>query len=313
MSEHVTIREVGLRDGLQIIDRFMPTEAKIEWCRREYEAGVREMEVCSFVPVKYIPQFSDADEVVQFALTQPGLIASALAPNLKGVERGVSLGVPKITCIVSASDSFNHANVRRSTADSLAEFQRIATFRDGLPESDRPKLIGGVSCAFGCTIEGRVPPGAVLEVVESMVKAGADEIALADTVGYGDPTLVRDIFKRTAELVGDLPTSAHFHNTRGLGLANVVAALDCGVRIFDSSIAGLGGCPNSPGATGNIATEDLAFMLAAMGFETGVDPQAIIEVRNFVCDALPGISMFGHVGDVGLPKSFRKKYQPLSA
>ncbi len=306
MSDKAVIREVGLRDGLQIIKQFMPTKMKIEWCRREYEAGIREMEVCSFVPVKYIPQFSDAEEVVAFALTLPDLTPSALAPNLKGVAHGMDLGVPKITCIVSASDSFNHANVKRSTEDSIAEFRRIATARDGREGKPRTKLIGGVSCAFGCTIEGRVSVAAVMHVVEAMLEAGADEIALADTVGYGDPALVRAVFTEVAKMVGGIPMSAHFHNTRGTGLANVVAALECGVRIFDSSVAGLGGCPNSPGATGNIATEDLAFMLEAMGLDTGADPQGLIDVRDFVKQSLPDISMFGHLGDVGLPKSFRQ-------
>ncbi|WDI30112.1 hydroxymethylglutaryl-CoA lyase [Hyphococcus flavus] len=306
MPDNVVIREVGLRDGLQIIKEFMPTEHKIGWCQREYDAGIREMEVCSFVPVKYIPQFSDADELVAFALTLSELTPSALAPNLKGVARGMDLGVPKITCIVSASDSFNHANVKRPTEESLEEFRRIASVRDGRKGKERTKLIGGVSCTFGCTIEGRVAVASVMHVVEELLSAGADEIALADTVGYGDPALVRNVFSEVAKAAGDIPMSAHFHNTRGTGLANVVAALECGVRIFDSSIAGLGGCPNSPGATGNIATEDLAFMLEAMGFDTGVDPQGLIEVRQYVKRALPNIPMFGHIGDVGLPKSFRQ-------
>ncbi len=307
MRDRLTVREVGLRDGLQIIKQFMPTEQKIEWCRREYEAGVKEMEICSFVPVKYIPQFSDAEDVVNFATSLPGFSASALAPNLYGATKAMDAGVHKVTCIVSASDSFNHANVKRSTQDSLAEFKRIVDENNKRNGRDKGvKLIGGVSCAFGCTIEGKVPLSSIMPIVQQFMESGVDEIALADTVGYGDPLLVRQVFSAIGNEVGDTPMSAHFHNTRGTGLANVVAALECGVRIFDSSIAGLGGCPNSPGATGNIATEDLVFMLEAMGLDTGVDPQGLIEVREYVKTALPDVRMFGHIGEVGLPKSFRQ-------
>lgn len=305
MRRDIIVREVGLRDGLQIIKPFMATEDKKTWCTKLVDAGVPEIEVTSLVPPKLIPQFSDAAEVVAHANSLEGLVASALIPNLRGAERAIELGVHKVTCIVSASNSFNLANVKRPTEESIKDFGRIVELVRAQPEGKRPKLIGGVSSAFGCTIEGEVPEKTVIELSEQLAEMGADEILLADTTGSGDPALVRRICGPLAKSLGDLPFGVHFHDTRGTGLANVVAALDCNVALFDASLGGIGGCPNSPGATGNIATEDLVFMVEAMGLRTGIDIDALIEIYGFVQKALPDVPLHGHIAKVGVPKRFK--------
>lgn len=304
MQEHkITIREVGLRDGLQMVRQFLPTERKLEWIAAEFAAGVTEIEVCSFVPARLIPQFADAEEVVQKALAMRGLTVSALIPNLKGAERALDLGVHKLNYVMSVSESHNQANVRRSSAESLTDFARIVErCRDA--GDTRPLVVGGLSTAFGCTLEGRVDEARVVEMAVALVAAGADELTIADTVGYGDPAAVRRVFRAVLAEVGNVPVAAHFHDTRGLGLANVLAALDVGVRLFDSSLAGLGGCPHAPGATGNVNTEDLAFMLAAMGWPTGVDLPRLMEVRRQLDAALPDEPKSGAIARAGLPKGF---------
>lgn len=304
MNNHVCIREVGLRDGLQIIGAIMPTEDKKAWIKGLQESGFEEVEVTSLVPAKYIPQFEDAGEIISYAQGLDGFIPSALTPNLKGAQRGFSLGLSKLTYIVSASESFNRANVKRSKQDSLDDLQRIVTERN--QSGGNTKVIGGVSSAFGCSIEGRVPVTSVVELVEKMLALGVDEIALADTVGYADPIRVKQILKPVMALVKDMPLGLHFHDTWGTGLANVVAALEEGVRLFDASLGGIGGCPNSPGATGNIATEDLAYLLESMGFDTGIDLQKLIELRLILAEKLPGVPLYGHLAKVGLPTGFKQ-------
>lgn len=304
MQEHkISIREVGLRDGLQMVRQFLPTERKLEWIATELAAGVTEIEVCSFVPARLIAQFADAEEVVGKALAMPGLTVSALIPNLKGAERAVALGVHKLNYVMSVSESHNQANVRRSTADSLADFARIVEHCRDVGDK-RPLVVGGLSTAFGCTLEGRVDESRVVEQAVALVVAGADELTIADTVGYGDPAAVRRVFRAVLAEVGDVPVAAHFHDTRGLGLANVLAALDVGVLLFDASLAGLGGCPHAPGATGNVNTEDLAFMLTAMGWSTGIDLPRLMAVRRQLDALLPDEPKSGAIARAGLPKGF---------
>jgi hydroxymethylglutaryl-CoA lyase len=296
---------VGLRDGLQIIGTFMPTAQKLRWIDLCVAAGLREIEACSFVPEKYIPQFRDADDVAAYAVGKPGLLTAALVPNLRGAERALSAGIGKLVCIVSATEAFSKANLRRTKSQSFEELKAIIRLRDQhAVGSYRATIQVGVSVAFGCPFEGIVADRDVLTTAVAAAQAGADEIALADTSGQGDPGRVRRIFTVLARDLRPMPLAAHFHDTRGMGVANVLAALDADVRSFDASIAGLGGCPNSPGATGNIATEDLVFMLEAMGLETGIDLQRLLEMRVFVAECLPDVRMFGHVSQVGLPKGF---------
>jgi hydroxymethylglutaryl-CoA lyase len=305
MTTNVSVREVGLRDGLQIIGTFMPTAQKKEWIDRCVAAGFRELEVCSFVPEKYIPQFRDAPEVVAHAIGKPGLRSAGLVPNMKGAQRALDSGVDTLVCLLSATESFSQANLRRAKADSLKELTAIVAARDAAAQSGRRATIqAGISVAFGCPFEGRVADRDVCALAELALQHGADEVSLADTAGQGDPGQVRRVFAALRQTLGEATLGAHFHDTRGTGLANVLAALEEGVRSFDASLSGLGGCPNSPGATGNIATEDLIVMLESMGLDTGVDIEQVLDIRRFVADCLPGVRMFGHIGQVGPPKGY---------
>ena len=304
MSERAYVREVGLRDGLQSLAEIMPTEQKIAWLEAEHAAGVREVEVSSFVPPKLLPQLADAEVVVRHALSLPGLTVSALIPNLKGAERGLALGVPEMNFVLSVSEGHNRSNVRRSTAESIEDFRRVVALCHAVPEGRRPRVAGGLATAFGCTIEGAVDEERVRRIAVEVAEAGADAIILADTVGYGQPAAVERVFRRVIADAAPLPVSGHFHDTRGLGLANVLAALDAGARAFDASLGGLGGCPYAPGATGNIVTEDLVFMLEAMGFATGIDLERLLAVRELVARVLPNVAMHGAIAKAGLPKNF---------
>jgi len=304
MTEHTHVREVGLRDGLQSIAEILPTEQKIAWLEAEYAAGVREIEVSSFVPPKLLPQLADAEAVVRHALSLPGLTVSALIPNLRGAERGLPLGVHEMNFVLSVSEGHNRANVRRTTAESIEDFRRVVALCHTAPADRRPRVACGLSTAFGCTIEGAVDEDRVRRIAVEAAEAGADAILLADTVGYGQPAAIERVFRRVIADVAPLRVAGHFHDTRGLGLANVLAALNAGARAFDASLGGLGGCPYAPGATGNIVTEDLAFMLEAMGFDTGIDLDRLVKVRELVAGCLPNIVQYGAIAKAGLPKNF---------
>ena len=304
MAEGVQIREVGMRDGLQSIADIMPTETKLAWLDAEYAAGVREIEVSSFVPPKLLPQLADAEAVVKHAMTLPGLTVSALIPNSRGAERGLALGVHEMNFVLSVSEGHNVSNVRRSTEESIAEFARVVELCRERGGPNRPQINCGLATSFGCTIEGDVDEDRVRRIANEVAAAGADGIILADTVGYGNPAAIGRVFRRVIADVAPLPVAAHFHDTRGLGLANVLAALGAGARAFDASLGGLGGCPYAPGATGNIVTEDLAFMLEAMGFETGIDLDRLVKVRELVHSLLRNIVQHGAIAKAGVPKNF---------
>jgi len=302
----IVIREVGMRDGLQSIADVMPTQEKIAWCSAERAAGVSEIEVTSLVPPKLMPQLADAAEVITHALSLDGLTVAALIPNFKGAERAIKLGVHKLSFVMSASEKHNLANVRRSRAESLTDFARIADHIKSLPEDERPVLVGGLSTAFGCTIEGEVAATEIERLAADLVEAGADEITLADTVGYADPASVKNVFTRTKAAICDAtPIAAHFHDTRGLGLANSLAAIEVGITDFDASLAGLGGCPHAPGATGNIVTEDLVFMCESMGLRTGVDVDQLLEVRKILQRSLPQVPLNGSIAKAGVTPYYR--------
>jgi hydroxymethylglutaryl-CoA lyase len=301
----VTVCEVGLRDGLQMLETFFPTQEKLAWIRAEAAAGVREIEVTSFVPPKLVPQFVDAQEVVEGALAIPGLKVMGLVPNLKGAERGIALGVHTLNFVMSVSRTHNQKNVRREREESVADFGRIADLVRAQPEGRRPRLLGGLSTALGCSYEGEIAPDDVVKYAVALAEAGADEIMVADTVGYATPASVKRVFKAVRAAVAPVPVSAHFHDTRGLGLANVTAALECGVRRFDASLAGLGGCQFAPGATGNIVMDDLCFLLDAMGMRTGVDLQKLVAVREIVARNLPGTPLYGALARAGLPTHYK--------
>src|SRR4051794_13308159 len=274
MTEHAHLREVGLRDGLQSIAEILPTEQKIAWLEAEHAAGVREIEVCSFVPPKLLPQLADAEAVVRHALTLPGLTVSALIPNLKGAERGLALGVHEMNFVLSVSDGHNRSNVRRSTAESVEDFRRVVALCRTAPEDRRPRVACGLATAFGCTIEGAVDEDRVRRIAIEVAEAGADAIALADTVGYGQPAAVERVFRRVMADVAPLPVSGHFHDTRGLGLANVLAALYAGARSFDASLGGLGGGSFAPRAPRHTRYQGFPLLLPTEGFRNrdGLSP-----------------------------------------
>lgn len=301
----VLVSEVGPRDGLQSISTVMPTADKKDWIDALVAAGVSEIEVGSFVPAKVLPQLADTDEVVAHARSMPGITVAVLVPNLKGAERALESGVHKITIPVSASESHSLLNVRRTHAQMIEEVRAIASLIAGSRSRSRPSLEVGLSTAFGCTIEGLVPQRKVVELAERAMQAGADEVGLSDTTGYGNPSQVRSLVRAVWSAIGREHLSGiHLHNTRGQGLANVVAALDVGLTTIDASLCGLGGCPFAPGASGNIVTEDLVFLLEAMGLRTGIDIGKLIEARGVLERALPGEALYGFVASAGLPLGF---------
>ena len=295
----VLICEVGPRDGLQNAKHLMPTEAKRAWIGALAAAGLREIEVGSFVPPKLIPAMADTGEIVAYARTLPGVKVVALAPNLKGFQRALAAGAHKVTFPVSASREHSLSNVRMTPQEMVEEVRRCAQ----LPHPG-VEIEGAVSTAFGCTLQGAVPEDEVVRIAEALAEF-CDGVALADTVGYANPAQVRRVFRRVRESIGDKLEGAHFHNTRGLGLANALAAYEEGVRAFDSSMGGLGGCPFAPGASGNVITEDLVFMFEAMGVRTGIDLEKLFAARQILVAAIPQEPVYGHTPLAGLPKGFR--------
>ena len=305
MKPAITISEVGPRDGLQSIDRIMPLEAKQAWIAAEAAAGVQEIEVGSFVPAKLLPQLADTAKLVAYAKTIPGLDVAVLVPNLRGAHDAVAAGADKISIPFSMSETHSLKNVRKSHSEMLEEIAAIADLVRSQPDGSRPYFEVGLSTAFGCTLEGPIAPDRVAQLGEAAVKAGAREVCLSDTTGYANPQQVRDLVKRVKAAVGDDKlNSLHLHNTRGLGLANVLAGLEAGITTFDASLCGIGGCPFAPGASGNIVTEDLVFMLDAMGLDCGIDLNKLLKVREILADALPGEPLYGFTADAGLPLGF---------
>ena len=295
----VHICEVGPRDGLQNAHQMMPTAAKKAWISALAAAGLKEIEVGSFVPPKLIPAMADTAEIVRHAITIPGLKVVALAPNLKGFQRAIEAGAHKVTFPVSASRKHSESNVRMTPEQMVEEVRKCAEYPHPGVEIE-----GAVSTAFGCTMQGDVPDDDVVRIAVAL--AGfCDGVALADTVGYGNPAQVRRIFRRVKNEIGDKLEGAHFHNTRGLGLANALAAYEEGVRAFDSSLGGLGGCPFAPGASGNVITEDLVFMFESMGVSTGVNLEKLMVARKMMVEVLPQEQTYGHFALAGLPKGFR--------
>ena len=300
---HVVIREVGLRDGLQSIQVVLPTARKLEWIAGAYAAGQREIEVGSFVPARLLPQLADTAELVAYAKTLPGLAVSVLVPNLKGAQRALETGADLLLVPLSASREHSLANLRKTPDEVVAEVARIRAERDAAGSTTL--IEGGIGTAFGCTIQGRVEPDEVLRCMQALLDAGADRVSIADTVGYAGPAAVRALFERARRVAGDRFFCGHFHDTRGLALANVYAALETGVARFDATLAGIGGCPHAPGASGNAASEDLAFMLADMGIDTGIDLPALLALRAKVARWLDGESLHGALWRAGLPKTHR--------
>ena len=301
----IHISEVGPRDGLQSIHRVMPLQARKDWIAAEAAAGVSEIEVGSFVPASLLPQMADTDEVVAFARTIKGLAVAALVPNLKGAGRAIAAGVHKISIPFSMSETHSQRNVRKNQAAMLDEIRSIAELVAAQPTTSRPHFEVGLATAFGCTIEGPVSEDKVVRLAAAALGAGAAEVGLSDTTGYANPAQVKRLVRRVKSEVGAAKLNTlHLHNTRGLGLANALAGLEEGITTLDASLGGLGGCPFAPGASGNIVTEDLVFMLQAMGYETGIDLAQLLKVRSIIAAALPGEPLYGFTPDAGLPLGF---------
>lgn len=303
-TPEILISEVGPRDGLQSVKATMPTADKLRWISALAAAGLREIEVGSFVPARLLPQMADVAEVVRHALTVPGITVMALAPNVRGAEAAFAAGVHKVTLPVSASAAHSLANVRKTREAMVEEVRAVVRLRDEHAPGKQVEV--GLSTAFGCTLQGAVPEDEVIWLAAACAKAGVDEVGLSDTTGMANPASVRRLFTRLRAELGHKAGAAHMHNTRGLGLANCLAAYDVGVRTFDASLGGLGGCPYAPGASGNVVTEDLVFMFEAMGIRTGVNLQRLVAARQPLAAGLPGEPLYGMIPESGLPKGWEQ-------
>ncbi len=305
MKNSITISEVGPRDGLQNCDGIMPTPIKKKWIEALYKAGLREIEVGSFVPAKLLPQLADTNVIVEHARTFSDLCVAVLVPNAKGAQNAINAGAHKLTLPLSVSETHSLKNLRRNHSQVIEEARVISQMIAELPAGSRPHFEGSLSTLFGCTLEGAIPDKQILQLTEQLLDAGVDEIGLSDTTGYADPVSVRKMIKNVRSVAGaEKVTGIHLHNTRGLGLANALAAYEEGLTTFDASLGGLGGCPFAPGASGNIATEDLAFMFEAMGVQTNIDMDALFAARSFIKEGLPGEPLYGFTPEAGLPLGF---------
>ncbi|GGH45158.1 hydroxymethylglutaryl-CoA lyase [Frigidibacter albus] len=298
-NDRVTLREVGLRDGLQLVKAFPSTAAKRDWLAREHAAGVRHFELGSFLPAARFPQFSDLPELIGAARELPSLHAAALTLNEKGMEAAFASAIDEVVCVVSATEEHSLANIRRSRAESVALVARAAGLRDA--QAPGTLVNAGIAMALGCSITGAVDPAEVLRLAEACLAAGADIVGIADTVGYAGPREVAALCDGMVRLCGDRPFIVHLHDTRGTGIANAAAALDHGARVLDGALAGLGGCPFAPGATGNVVFEDLAYLCERMGFATGIDPAALTGIREILTTEMPDEALYGALARTGPP------------
>lgn len=304
-ASEVLISEVGPRDGLQNCKSIMPTATKNRWIDALSKAGLREIEVGSFVSPKLLPQMADTAQVVEHAVKIRGLEVAVLVPNLKGAELAIKTGAHKITLPLSVSETHSIRNIRRTHDQVIEEARRISDLISTLPEDKRPHFEGSLSTAFGCTLEGPIDERVILKCAERLMDAGCSEVGISDTTGYGDPTSVRHLIRAVRGAIGAANvTGVHLHNTRGLGLANALAAYEEGITTFDSSLGGLGGCPTAPGASGNIVTEDLVFMFESMGVNTGVSLEGLFEARALLAEGLPEEELYGFTPNAGLPLGF---------
>jgi hydroxymethylglutaryl-CoA lyase len=304
-TERVSLREVGLRDGLQLVKTFPSTDAKRRWIREEYAAGVRHFEVGSFLPAKTFPQFADVRDMVQTVASLPGAHGVALALNERGVNEALASGVAEIASVVSATEEHSQANANRSREAAIANVKRLCELRDA--SSHKPIVHAAISMALGCSISGEVDPNEVLRLVEKCFEAGVDVVGIADTVGYAGPKHVGDLTLAAVRLAGVKPICVHLHDTRGMGIANAAAALDAGARILDGSLGGLGGCPFAPGATGNVVFEDLVFLCESKGFPTGIDIDKLVAVRAILRSEMPNEPLYGGLARAGLPRGTAAK------
>lgn len=301
-KNRIVLREVGLRDGLQMTKQYPSTAQKLEWIEREHSAGVRHFEVGSFLPASHFPQFADLRELIDAAARLDGAFSTALTLNERGVADALDTQVDEIMFVVSATESHSRANTHRTRQEALDMLARVdAQRRNG--RTDPPVLSVGIAMAFGCSLEGAVDPREVLRIAEACVRAGADTIAVADTVGFGGPLQVGLMARELRRIFGEnQPVSMHFHDTRGLAIANCAAALDNGIRVLDASLGGLGGCPFAPGATGNTVFEDMVFLCNTLGLDTGIDVTALAAARAVLETSMPEEPLHGALARAGVPR-----------
>jgi hydroxymethylglutaryl-CoA lyase len=308
MEIDIEISEVGPRDGLQSIKTIMPTEAKKAWVKAQFEAGTPEIEVGSFVSAKLLPQLADTAEVTRYAASIEGLNVAVLAPNLRGLQAAVDNGAHKVSIPFSMSETHSIKNIKRSHPQMMDEIQQCLSYLESVPSKQRPKFEVGLATAFGCTIEGAIAESKVIAIAEKLVEMGVDEVGLSDTTGYGNPRQLKRLAEGIWQNCGrEKLNGVHLHNTRGQGLANALMAVEIGITTIDSSLGGIGGCPWAPGASGNIVTEDLVFLLESMGLKTGIDLEALFKVRELVQTALPNEEMYGFTPAAGLPLNWPKQ------
>lgn len=300
----ISLREVGLRDGLQLVKTFPTTAAKTRWLGIDHAAGVRHFEAGSYLPADRFAQFADVDDIVDAIARLPGAWSSVLVLNQRGAERALAGRADEITAVISASEEHNLVNARRPRAQSLAELKTVVGMRDA--QANRPLIAAALSMAFGCSISGPVAVDEVVRLAAAVAEAGVDLIGLADTVGYAGPRQIRDVIHAVRREVGDLPLCLHLHDTRGMGIANAAAALDEGVRILDGSLAGLGGCPFAPKATGNVVLEDLVFLCRTMGFDVPIDIDTLVTAREVLAESMPDEKLYGALAKAGLPLGFER-------
>jgi isopropylmalate/homocitrate/citramalate synthase len=282
MPNKVRIVEVGPRDGLQNEKGEVPTRIKIELIERLVDCGLRTVEATAFVSPKWVPQMADHTEVLEGIRRKPGVSYPVLAPNLKGFEAARAAGAEEVAIFPAASESFSRKNLNSSIAESLERFGAVAQ----AARAAGVRVRGYVSCALGCPFEGEVPPAKVAEVAAALDAMGCYEVSLGDTIGVGTPGKTQSMIEACAKRVPLERLAGHYHDTYGQALANIYASLELGVAVFDASVAGLGGCPYAPGATGNVATEDVVYMLDGLGIETGVDLARLAETGQWICAAI---------------------------
>jgi hydroxymethylglutaryl-CoA lyase len=304
-ADRVVLREVGLRDGLQLVKSFPSTAAKIEWIGREHAAGVRNFEVGSFLPASRFPQFADVHEVLAAVKALPDAHAVGLVLNDHGADDAMAAKVDEIMCVVSATEAHSQANTRRSRAEAVAHVRRLCELRDA--GDHRPLVNAGIAMAFGCSITGAVDHDAVVDLAFALFEAGADVVGLADTVGFAGPNQIAALVGRTRAIAGERAIAVHLHDTRGMAIANASAALDAGCRILDGSLGGLGGCPFAPGATGNVVFEDLVFLCETKGFATGIDLEKLVAIRDILKREMPAEPLYGQMARAGLPRAAELK------
>ncbi|MCP5265512.1 MAG: hydroxymethylglutaryl-CoA lyase [Burkholderiaceae bacterium] len=299
MSPMIELREVGLRDGLQLVGRYPETAQKQRWLGAAHEAGVRHFEVGSYLPARTAPQFADIDALVATVGRLPGARCAVLALNDRGLQNAIAGDAHDIGMVISATEAHSQRNMRRSRDQAIELVVRAVALNRETGAGKR--IVAGVAMAFGCSIAGQVAPAEVLRLAERLIEAGADAISIADTVGYAGPRQVHSLVTAIGRLAGGRPLGIHLHDTRGLGLANAAAAIEAGATLIDAATGGLGGCPFAPGASGNIVFEDLVFLCQTMGLATGIDIERLVAARALLAEAMPEEPMFGAIARTELP------------